>query len=408
MFRFSLKKASLLIFCLIGALFLVRCSIKKNNDSTYFFVPGEKWLDTEGVHINAHGGGVLFYKGRYYWYGEYKTSGRAGNTSLFGVSCYSSKDLYHWKNEGIVLNVKEDTNSEITRGCVMERPKVVFNKKTGKYVMWFHLELKNKGYEAARTGVAVSDSPLGPFEYIKSYRPNAGGWPLDFKDESKRMTEKDKILEYWTDEWRESVKNGLFVRRDFDKGQMTRDMTLFVDTDGKAYHIHAAEDNLTLHISELTDDYLDFTNKWITVAPAGHNEAPAIFKQDNVYYMITSGCTGWEPNAARSFKSKSIWGPWEYLGNPCVGENANRTFDSQSTFILPLQGKADSFIFMADRWKPKDPIDGRYVWLPIEIKEGKPVLKWYDKWNLDFFRKKTIKNRQKNTILNVENNKAVF
>lgn len=339
------------------------------------------------MHINAHGGGILFDKGKYYWYGEYKTSGRAGNTSLFGVSCYSSKDLYHWKNEGIVLNVREDANSEITRGCVIERPKVIFNKKTRKFVMWFHLELKNQGYSAARTGVAVSDSPKGPFEYIKSYRPNAGVWPIHFNGEKSISTEENN-LKPWTEERKEAVKNGLFTRRDFYKGQMARDMTLFVDTDGKAYHIHASEDNLTLHISELTDDYLDFTNKWTTVAPAGHNEAPAIFKQEGVYYMITSGCTGWDPNAAQSFKSKSIWGPWESLENPCIGENANLTFNSQSTYILPIQGKKDSFIFMADRWKPSDPIDGRYIWLPIEINNGKPILKWYDRWSLEIFDKK--------------------
>ena len=33
--------------------------------------------------------------------------------------------------------------------------------------------------------------------------------------------------------------------------------------------------------------------------------------------MITSGCTGWAPNAARMFKAKNIYGPWEQLPNPC-------------------------------------------------------------------------------------------
>ena len=34
--------------------------------------PGEIWPDNEGVHINAHGGGVLFHEGTYYWFGENK------------------------------------------------------------------------------------------------------------------------------------------------------------------------------------------------------------------------------------------------------------------------------------------------------------------------------------------------
>ena len=42
----------------------------------------------------------------------------------------------------------------------------------------------------------------------------------------------------------------------------------------------------------------------------GHNEAPAIFKKDGTYWMITSGCTGWAPNAARLFSAPFIWGPW--------------------------------------------------------------------------------------------------
>ena len=348
------------------------------------FKSGQKWLDTDGVHINAHGGGIMFHNGVYYWFGEHKTEGRGGNTTLFGVRCYSSTDLYNWNNEGIALQVVENPDSEITKGAVIERPKVVFNKKTGKYVMWFHLELKGQGYNAARTGVAVSDSPTGPFKYIKSFRPNAGTWPINFKEEWKTEP-KNTPTKWWTPEWYKYIKEGGFIRRDFEKGQMSRDMTVFVDDDGKAYHIHSAEDNLTLHISELTDDYLDFTDKWITLAPAGHNEAPAIFKDKGIYYMITSGCTGWDPNEARSFKSTSIWGPWESLGNPCLGKDADLTFHSQSTYILPVEGQEHAFIFMADRWTPRNPIDGTYVWLPIEINNGKPVLKWYDEWDLNFF-----------------------
>jgi len=349
------------------------------------FVPGKQWKDTDGVHINAHGGGILFIDGMYYWYGEYKTSGRAGNVSLEGISCYTSKDLYNWHNEGIVLKVEQDSNSEITKGCVMERPKVIFNKKTGKYVMWFHLELKGQGYNAAKAAVAISDSPKGPFKFKKSYRPNKGAWPIDFKDEFKIPGNNEAALKSWSPQWLTAIKNGMLVRKDFDKGQMSRDMTVYVDDDEKAYLIHSSEENLTLHISELTDDYLDFTEKWTRVAPAGHNEAPAIFKKDGVYYMITSGCTGWEPNEARSFSAKSIWGPWESLGNPGVGKDASLTFHSQSTYILPVPGKKDQFIFMADRWKPENAIEGSYVWLPISFSNGKPVLKWFDQWSLASF-----------------------
>jgi len=365
-------------------------NIQKNECEHKSFVPGEKWTDTEGVHINAHGGGVLYHEGIYYWYGEYKTSGKGGNTSLKGVSCYTSKDLYNWKNEGIVLKVEENPNSEIAIGSVMERPKVVFNKKMGKFVLWFHLELKNQGYNAAKTGVAISDNPTGPFIFQKSFRPNKQVWSIDFTEEQKASNKDDEQLKGWSSEWIEAVNNGMFARRDFEKGQMARDMTIFVDDDEKAYHIHASEENLTLHISELSDDYLGFTEKWMRVAPAGHNEAPAIFKQKGVYYMVTSGCTGWDPNEARSFKSTSIWGPWEPLGNPCVGKDADITFNAQSTFIIPVAGKKDAFIFMADCWKPQNPIDGTYVWLPIKFVDEKPAITWEDEWYLNVFKSNAV------------------
>jgi hypothetical protein len=349
------------------------------------FLPGRVWPDTSGKHINAHGGGVIFNGGRYYWFGEHKGAGPEGNTAQTGVSCYSSKDLYNWKNEGIVLKVEEDPSAEIAKGCIIERPKVVYNATTGKFVMWFHLELKDQGYGAARTGVAISDKPNGPYKYLKSFRPNANSWPQNFLVEWRTPATGEDKLKWWTDEWHKEVEQGLFIRRDFANGQMSRDMTIFVDDNGKAYHIHSSEENLTLHISELSDDYLSFTDKWVTVMPSGHNEAPAIVKHKHKYYMITSGCTGWNPNAARSFVSDSIWGPWISLGNPAQGEDANVTFHSQSTYILPAQGTQGVYIFMADRWTPKNPIDGTYVWLPLIFENDKPVLRWHDEWTLDIF-----------------------
>lgn len=97
--------------------------------------------------------------------------------------------------------------------------------------------------------------------------------------------------------------------------------------------------------------------------------------------LIASGCTGWDPNPARMAVADDIWGPWKELDNPCVGDKANITFDSQSTFILPVPGTKNKWIFMADRWNSKNLKDSRYVWLPIEFEKGVPVLRWYDSWN---------------------------
>jgi hypothetical protein len=114
-------------------------------------------------------------------------------------------------------------------------------------------------------------------------------------------------------------------------------------------------------------------------------EAPAMFKSGGKYFLVASDCTGWAPNAARSAVSDSIFGKWKELGNPCIGDDANLTFHSQSTYVLSIQGKEGYFIFMADRWMPENPIDGRYIWLPLVIENGKPIIRWYDSWNLNQF-----------------------
>jgi len=310
------------------------------------FEPGEPWPDDNGVHINAHGGGVLFHDGLYYWFGEHKIEGNAGNVAHVGVHCYLSRDLYNWKDEGVALRVSGDPASEIADGCILERPKVIYNAKTKKFVMWFHLELKGQGYNAARSGVAVAERPAGPYTYVTSFRPD---------------------------------------------NSMARDQTLFVDDDGKAYQLYASENNMTLHIGLLSDDYLKPAGKFIRVFENREMEAPAICKRQGRYYFIGSGCSGWDPNDARAAVAPSIWGPWKEIGNPCVGKNPHnrmgpeRTFGGQSTFILPVQGGKDAYIALFDLWRPNNAIDGRYLWLPIQFSAEGLKIEWTNQWDLSFF-----------------------
>jgi len=363
---------------MFSVIFITGCSEKKRYDS---FFPGELWFDNNEIHINAHGGGILYDNGVYYWFGEHKIEGSAGNKAHVGVHCYSSKDLYNWKDEGVALAVMpEGSGSDIEKGCILERPKVIYNKKTNKYVMWFHLEIKTMGYMAARSGVAVSDKVTGPYVFIRSERPNAGHWPVNVLP--VHQSGIIPLIEHvYSGGSMPAEPDSLnIVGRDFEGGQMARDMTLFVDDDGTAYHIFSSEENSTLHISQLSDDYQSHSGKWMRFFVNRFMEAPAIFKFNEKYYLIASGCTGWAPNAARSAVASSIWGPWQELGNPCVGEQAEITFGAQSTYILPVVGKPGTFIFMADLWRPDNAIDGRYVWLPIEIENGKPVISWQATW----------------------------
>lgn len=332
------------------------------------FFPGEIWPDNNGRHINAHGGGVLRHGDRWWWFGEHKIAGEAGNRAHVGVHCYSSTDLYNWRDEGVALPVSDDPDSDIARESIIERPKVIHNPRTGKFVMWFHLELKGRGYAAARAGVAVADTPAGPYRFIRSGRVNPGIWPMN-------VTPEDKAAD-------------TLLARDFAGGQMARDMTLFVDEDGTAYHIFSSEENQTLHVATLSPDWLSHDGRYTRILPGQANEAPAIFKAKGRYWLFASGTTGWAPNPARLFVADRPFGPWQPLGNPVRGTQAHRatTFGGQSTFVLPLPPAADGrprAIFMADVWRPKNAIDGRYVWLPIAWENDQPVLRWHERWRLE-------------------------
>lgn len=154
--------------------------------------PGEIWKDTDGDTINAHGGGVIFADGKYYWYGEHRAAVRPNPQE--GVTVYSSPDLANWTYEGMALQVSDSVGSDIERGCIVERPKVIYNKKNNNYVMYFHLELKGQGYGPARYAVAVSDTPTGPFRFLKSGRSNAGILPLNLKKEEASTADPEKMV----------------------------------------------------------------------------------------------------------------------------------------------------------------------------------------------------------------------
>lgn len=305
------------------------------------------WSDTEGKHIQAHGGGILYHKGTYYWYGENKESEtkfvigkkkgwEMHRTDVVGVSCYSSTDLVHWKNEGVVLPVvNHDVNHDLHSTKVVERPKVVYNEKTQKFVMWAHID--DMEYDVARTGIAVADSPTGPFNYLGSFKPN---------------------------------------------GADSRDMTVFVDDDKKAYLFHSSEWNKTLYITPLSEDYLKPKAQSTQIFVEMSREAPAVFKRKGKYYIITSGCSGWDPNKAEYAIADKIEGPWEIKGNPCMGKNAEITFFAQSTFVLKIAEKENQFLFMADIWKKEDLKSSSYIWLPIMFDGDDIEIKWIDEWSV--------------------------
>ena len=287
-------------------------------------------------HINAHGGGFLRHGGKVWWFGEHKVPGNAGNYAHVGVHCYSSdeNDLVNWKDEGIALRVSDDPASDIAKGCILERPKVIHNAKTGKFVMWFHLELKGQGYSSARSGVAVADRPEGPYAFLRSGRVNPGKWPENIPADKRTLAGTPKAETQRGSQFPEGMDNAALFYRDFTGGQMARDMTLFVDDDGKAYHLYASEDNGTLQIAELDDTYTAHTGRYVRAFEGRFMEAPALFKKDGKYWFIGSGCSGWAPNAARS----AVEAPTKTVPSlDCTGGGKALSRATAGSFTIPAK-----------------------------------------------------------------------
>jgi hypothetical protein len=301
------------------------------------WLPGRLWCDTDGNPIQAHGGGILRYGGKYYWYGEDRSNGYVA----IGTAGYVSTDLLRWKRMGLVLPAAE-YNQKHGAQTLCERPKVIYNPRTRKFVLWFHYD--RSGYGDSQAGVAVADRPEGPFRFLGMHRPIATG--------------------------------------------TYRDMNLFVDAkDGAAYTFYASEENATMHVVRLNAEWtapeqpMVEGKTWARILVRKMREAPAPFVHAGKYWLVTSGCTGWDPNPADIAVADHPLGPWKSLGNPCVGDGANTTFRTQSTHILPHpNGKSGEFIFMADRWKKEALADARYVWLPLTVTGDRAEIRWTDRW----------------------------
>jgi hypothetical protein len=298
------------------------------------FTPGELWPDNRGQHIQAHGGGILKVGDTFYWFGEDR--GQTNERGLRCVSCYASTNLAQWTFRNQVVKLANPEN--FGRGWVLERPKVFYNAKTKKFVMYMHIDGplpgQRGGYGLARVGVAVCDTVDGDYQYLKSFRP------LDHE---------------------------------------SRDIGQFVDDDGTAYLIF--EDRpFGFRIAKLSDDYLT-VEKEICLIPE-HMEGGAVVHYNGLYYAIGSALTGWNPNPNKYATAKSLAGPWSEFKD--IAPPVKNTYGAQSTMMLKVTGtKTNTVIFMGDIWKPQTQWDSRYLWMPLEIGDGKLSLPEPHEWTLD-------------------------
>jgi len=291
---------------------------------------GIPWYDTSGNRIEAHGGGFLLANGRYYWYGESK---KTSGLSDHGVNCYSSTDLTNWKFERQVLAQTDIVGVPGSGGFVVERPHVLYNSKTSKYVMWFHLD--SSSYGLRYVGVATANEPNGAFKFLHGFQPD---------------------------------------------GVPSLDQTIYQDTNGNAYHIRSCN-NQYVGFSQLSGDYLNTTGIIAKINEA--RESPAMFQQNGHYFLITSHLSGWNPNPMELFDcGTSIQNAQcVSLGNPTQDSTS---FNSQSTDVL-IYNK--SIIYQGDRWNYSGPgglLNATYIWLPIvPTVSGRGFdIKWQASWNL--------------------------
>lgn len=312
-----------------------------------------QWRDTEGNIINASDGCIVFVDGKYYWCGmalrplPYDAQGKGGQTTTVGVVMYSSEDLYHWTYERVILPCSTDPESELYAPMRFERPKIIYNDKTKKFVLWCHF-VKSPGDHgtipgSGEAGVAVCDTVNGSYEWLGYTRP-------------------------------------------IDEKGMVRDSTLYKDQDGSAYFIYDRDvnDDRCLHIVKLSDDYLSFTDIYQRIDVAYRREAAAVLYQNGYYFMFTSGLTGWDTNPAKYFRAEHILGPWTDIGDPCADDGTGTTFESQSTYMLPVEGKQGRFILMAERHNTKNFEQCSYIWLPVEFPTPDTMrVSYHEAWSME-------------------------
>jgi hypothetical protein len=292
-----------------------------------------KWLtihndffqfDLDGNPIRTRSGCLSKFGETYYWYGC--------GTGMADQTCYSSTDLLHWKNEGVMLKASGGTN----------RMDVLYNDSTKKYVMVMKWE--TPGTEWCNRGIATSTSPTGPFTKL------------------------------------------------FDStvyGVNTGDMSVFKDDDGKAYYCYELWDNgkTSQGFSLMTWDYINLEKKmqqWTN----SDREANNIMKRRGMYYYMTSGMMGIDPTETRYWTAPKIDGPWTTKLVPIIapGDVDKKSWDTQCDFVFAFKGTEDTVqMYCGDRWKrPHPERSGDYVWLPITFtQKDSVVINYYQDWEVD-------------------------
>jgi hypothetical protein len=326
MWPYKLKFYGHALACLL-LFFIVSCSRQSPKVVTVIIDNVSLRHDVNGKVIDAHGGCLQFFDGRFYLYGN--AFGTNLNDAFLNCpfAVYSSPNLKDWTLEGNLLK-------ESPKGFYY-RPYVVFNPKTKKYVLWYNWY---KTLWKGQAGVAVSDSPVGPFTVV---------------------TEKARL-----------------------RGSCPGDGSLFVDDDGAGYYIYTdIANDYALRVERLTPDFLDSTGGGSDFLGYGV-EAPLLFRRNDLYYVLCGPLCADCPQGSQVsvLIAQSPLGPYYDAGQindfastnsmqassdpsvPQVELNDNNKLFHPSTKIPFIRGQETwvarfptagepTFIWMADGWK---------------------------------------------------------
>ncbi len=308
---------------------------------------------------------MQFFNGRFYLYGNRLGTNRVDSILNCPFAVYSSPNLRDWTNEGDLLN-------NAPKGFYY-RPYVVFNPRTEKYILWYNWYQKLwNGQE----GVAVSDTPTGPFKIVNQKVHSIGSSPGDG--------------------------------------------SLFVDQDGTGYYIYTdIANDYSVRVERLTPDYFDSCGQASPVLARG-GEAPLLFRRQNCYYALcgplcADAAQGSEVQVFTSGSPLGPFSPSNDINRRSVANSTNYASDgilikskqgiwikyrsqsaipnipAQETWVAQIpSGDQAAFIWMGDLWQSSPDgtrgHDCQYWSPPLQFTPGGQILpihvagKWYIAW----------------------------
>lgn len=208
---------------------------------------------------------------------------------------YSSIDLTNWKDEGVIFDIGPQCSWADNNGWA---PGVAY--RNNKYYLYYTAEVK--------IGVAVGDSPTGPFTDL--------GTPL-----------------IGTDPYTDDIIDAM----------------VFIDDDNQAYIYYGGSGKSKLAVRKLNPDMISLATASTNITPQNYTEGPYMVKRKGIYYMMYSnGYWGNDSYNVQYSTSNSPMGPWTYQGQ-VLSSNAEDKGPGHHSVIK--MGDCDEYYIVYHRYE---------------------------------------------------------